>query len=92
MKHTYVYILADAGHHICGTQIADDGFPEKIKAITCGRYHLVWFEFHETLKSAEVRQAALQTWDTHWQEQLIDEFNPLWQDLSMRLIHEQKFI
>ena len=92
MKHTYVYILADASGNICGTQISDDRFPESLKAFTSGRYHLVWFEFHETLKSAEVRQAALQTWDTHWQKQLIDEFNPLWQDLSTCLIHEHNFM
>lgn len=92
MKNTYVYILADASRHICGTRISEDGFLENFEAILSGRYQLVWFESHETLKSAQVRQAALQNWDTHWQHQLIEQFNPLWQDLSMRLLREHKIM
>ena len=43
---------------------------------------LVWHEPHETMESAISREKALKNWKRSWKMRLIEESNPMWDDLS----------
>ena len=48
------------------------------------RYHverLVWYEAHESMRSAIEREKAVKKWLRKWKEELIEKANPLWRDL-----------
>ncbi|MGN6655535.1 MAG: GIY-YIG nuclease family protein [Rhodanobacter sp.] len=48
------------------------------------RHHvhdLVWFELHETMKSAITREKAIKAWKRSWKIELIEKSNPYWRDL-----------
>lgn len=42
---------------------------------------LVWYEQHETMESAIVREKALKKWNRDWKLRLIEKHNPQWLDL-----------
>jgi putative endonuclease len=43
---------------------------------------LVWFEMHETMESAIIREKQLKNWRRAWKLALIETANPLWRDLA----------
>ncbi|AKC87876.1 GIY-YIG nuclease family protein [Pseudoxanthomonas suwonensis] len=43
--------------------------------------HLVWYEIHETMESAILREKRLKKWNREWKIRLIEELNPYWNDL-----------
>lgn len=43
---------------------------------------LVWFEMHETMESAILREKQLKNWRRAWKIELIEAGNPLWRDLG----------
>ena len=48
------------------------------------RYHvhtLVWYEVHESMESAIVREKSLKKWNRAWKLRLIQRDNPKWLDL-----------
>jgi putative endonuclease len=53
-----------------------------------GRYNvhsLVWFECHEDMASAIVREKAIKAWRRGWKCRLIETGNPTWADLYKAL-------
>ena len=42
---------------------------------------LVYFEQHETMESAIIREKRLKKWNRDWKIQLIEKDNPEWNDL-----------
>ncbi len=42
---------------------------------------LVWYEVHETMESAIVREKALKRWNRAWKIELIEKDNRDWRDL-----------
>ena len=46
-----------------------------------GVHRLVWYELHETLKSAIQREKQIKEWKRKWKLELIEGVNPNWQDL-----------
>ena len=46
-----------------------------------GVHRLVWYEVHEYMDSAIVREKALKKWRRAWKVELIEEGNPNWLDL-----------
>ncbi len=42
---------------------------------------LVWYELHETMESAIVRENAVKKWNRAWKIELIEKTNPNWTDL-----------
>ncbi|OQW45116.1 MAG: endonuclease [Proteobacteria bacterium SG_bin5] len=48
-------------------------------------HHLVWFEPHETMESAILREKALKKWRRDWKLALIERHNPEWLDLAAGL-------
>ncbi len=56
---------------------AADGFSKQY-----GVKLLVWFEVHEEMKSAILREKQLKKWNRAWMLRLIEEANPQWRDLA----------
>ena len=44
-------------------------------------HHLVWFEKHETMESAILREKRINKWNRAWKLRLIDALNASWRDL-----------
>jgi len=90
-KAPCVYILAKASHSTLYTGVTSDlagriwqhreglvpGFTK-----TYGIKRLVWFEFHETMESAILREKRIKRWPRAWKYDLIHELNPTWRDLA----------
>ena len=49
-------------------------------------HRLVWLESHETMESAITREKAIKNWKRRWKLELIEQFNPDWDDLYERLL------
>ena len=58
-----------------------DGFTKKY-----GVHTLVWYEQHEAMESAIVREKQIKKWNRQWKIQLINEFNPTWRDLYSEIL------
>ncbi|MFZ4125950.1 MAG: GIY-YIG nuclease family protein [Rickettsiales bacterium] len=54
-----------------------DGFTKKY-----GCYMLVWFEMHETMEAAILREKQLKSGSRKKKMKLIEQANPEWRDLS----------
>jgi putative endonuclease len=50
-----------------------------------GIRRLVWFEVHETMESAIMREKRLKEWQRAWKIELIEATNPEWLDLAIDL-------
>ena len=58
-----------------------EGFTSKYKVHT-----LVWYEVHDTMESALVREKRLKGWKRQWKIDMIEKGNPDWQDLYAKII------
>jgi putative endonuclease len=90
----YVYILASRRNGTLYVGMTDDlvrrvwehrigavpGFTRKY-----GVKMLVWYEQHETRKTAFQRERQIKKWNRAWKLQLIERFNPTWKDLAVEL-------
>ena len=45
-----------------------------------GVHQLVWFELHDNMESAIQREKRIKGWKRKWKLDLIEKFNPNWQD------------
>src|SRR5262245_58120923 len=43
---------------------------------------LVWFEVHDTMEGAIVREKRIKKWNRAWKLELIEAANPEWRDLA----------
>jgi len=43
---------------------------------------LVWFEVHEEMESAIIREKRVKNWNRPWKLELIEKDNPTWRDLA----------
>lgn len=55
---------------------AVEGFSAKY-----GVHRLVWFEEHETMETAILREKQIKKWNRAWKLRLIEAENPEWLDL-----------
>ena len=51
-----------------------------------GVTRLVWYEPHETMESAIVRERQMKKWKRAWKAREIARRNPQWKDLSSEII------
>ena len=86
-----VYLLARASHSTLYTGVTSDllgriyqhreglgdGFTKRY-----GIKRLVWFEVHETMEAAIVREKRIKRWPRAWKYELIGHDNPTWRDLA----------
>jgi putative endonuclease len=85
-----VYIVANRRNGAIYTGVTSD-LPGRIwqhregtfegfsKRYGCKR--LVWFEVHETMEQAILREKRIKEWKRAWKLRLIEEHNPTWDDL-----------
>ena len=52
------------------------GFTQKYQC-----HDLVYYDFHDHIESAIIREKQLKKWKRAWKDRLITEFNPTWKDL-----------
>ncbi len=91
----YVYILASKRNGTLYTGVTRD-LPGRLfehqNELTPGftsRYGvktLVWFEEHDLLTAAIVREKTIKKWPRQWKLNLIEENNPQWEDISWHLM------
>ena len=86
-----VYLLAKASHSTLYTGVTSNLIArlwQHREGITKGftkRYsvhRLVWFEVHDTMATAIVREKRIKRWLREWKYELIHQANPTWRDLA----------
>ncbi|MCP4075604.1 MAG: GIY-YIG nuclease family protein [Gammaproteobacteria bacterium] len=60
---------------------AIEGFTKKYSI-----HFLVWYELHETMESAIQKEKNIKDWKRAWMLKLIEEKNPVWDDLYNELL------
>jgi len=95
MKQPCVYILASGWNGTLYVGVTSDlmkrivehqgdlveGFTKRHRV-----HHLVWFERHQTMESAILREKAIKAWKRNWKIELIEADNPKWSDLYPTLL------
>ena len=86
-----VYILARASHSTFYTGVTTrliariQQHRDEVVAGFTQRYgikRLVWYEAHETMEAAILREKRIKRWPRAWKCDLIHENNPTWRDLA----------
>ena len=49
-------------------------------------HQLVWYELHETMASAILREKRIKSWKRLWKLRIIEEMNPEWENLYLKII------
>lgn len=52
------------------------GFTKKYNLDT-----LIWYELHDEMESAIIREKRIKEWKREWKIELIEKMNPSWKDL-----------
>ena len=76
-RSEFIFIETGMGHK---NNIVE-GFSKKY-----GVHTLVWYEMHETMESAILREKAIKNWKRAWKIKMIEEMNPQWRDLYPELL------
>jgi putative endonuclease len=98
-KSYFVYILASKPHGTLYTGITSDllgrvwqhkhdaveGFTKKYRV-----HQLVWYEHGDSIEHAIQREKQLKKWNRAWKLELIEKFNPMWDDLYDRLTDSEE--
>jgi len=93
MKKGCVYILANKRNGTLYTGVTSDligrvyqhkndlveGISKKYQT-----HMLVYFEEHEDIKDAILREKQIKKWERKWKLRLLEEKNPEWKDLTKR--------
>ncbi len=94
-KQPIVYILASQRHGTLYVGVTSnltkriwqhknnlvDGFTQKYNV-----HHLVWYEVHESMRSAIQREKTIKNWKRDWKIKQIEALNPNWCDLYYGLL------
>ncbi len=95
MRQPCVYILASGWNGTLYVGVTSDlvkriwehksdlvpGFTNKYRV-----HDLVWFEQHQSMESAILREKAIKEWKRAWKIELIETANPEWRDLYPGLL------
>jgi putative endonuclease len=78
----YVGVTSDLAGRIWQHRThAAEGFSSRY-----GVTRLVWYELHETMESAILREKRITKWNRAWKVNLIHAANPSWRDLWPDLV------
>ncbi|HXJ02696.1 MAG TPA: GIY-YIG nuclease family protein [Micropepsaceae bacterium] len=94
MRNYYVYILASDRNGTLYVGVTNDiarrlyehrndlieGFTKRYAV-----HHLVWYEVHNDINEAILREKRIKKWNRKWKLRLIEEANPDWADLAEQL-------
>ncbi len=94
-KQPAVYILASKRNGTLYTGVTSDLLKrvwehknDLVESFT-RRHHvhsLVWYELHETMESAILREKRIKGWKREWKLRLIESANPSWKDLYHSIV------
>jgi putative endonuclease len=86
-----VYLLASGSHGTFYTGVTSD-LPARIHQHRAGTFggftarygirRLVWFERHDEMDAAIVREKQIKRWARAWKYDLVNAANPTWRDLA----------
>ena len=93
--YSYVYILASGKNGTLYIGVTSDlkkriwehrnnlvkGFTEKYSV-----HNLVYYEQHEDIEQAILREKQMKKWKRYWKMKLINKVNPAWSDLYSQII------
>ena len=91
----YVYILASRRNGTiyvgCTTDLEKRVYEHRngvVRGFTrlYGVKRLVYFEIHDDVSEAIVRERRLKDWHRAWKIRLIEKDNPFWEDLAVTLL------
>jgi len=94
-KQPAVYILASKRNGTLYTGVTSDlakrVWEHKIDLVEgftkrYGIHSLVWYELHDSMESAIVREKRIKEWKRAWKLRLIESVNPDWQDLYHSIV------
>ena len=94
-KTPCVYILASRRHGVLYIGVTSDlvqrvwqhrndlveGFTRRYRV-----HRLVWYEVHESMESAILRERRIKKWNRDWKIELIEKGNPEWSDLYGEIV------
>ena len=95
MKQYHVYILASKKYGTLYTGVTSNlikrVYEHKNKFVERftkkhNVHHLVYFEIHNDISEAITREKQIKKWNRQWKINLIDKFNPEWNDLYQDLL------
>jgi putative endonuclease len=73
----YIGVTSDLAKRVWRHKMdAVEGFSKKYKV-----HILVYYELHQTMRAAILREKQLKKWNRKWKIKLIEEENPDWHDL-----------
>jgi len=95
MKTAFVYIMASKRNGTLYVGVASDlvkrvwqhkndladGFTKKYHV-----HRLVWFEKHDDIREAIRREKQIKEWRRNWKLEVIEQENPLWEDLYATIV------
>ena len=90
----YIYILTNKNHTVLYIGVTSDlkrrlkQHKQKSNKGFTGKYNvekLLYFESSPSVENAIKREKQLKKWNRAWKENLINEMNPDWNDLSWML-------
>jgi putative endonuclease len=95
MRQAYVYILANKRNGTLYVGVTSDlvrrvyehkqnfvdGFTKKYHV-----HDLVYYEAHDHIQEAIIREKQLKKWSRSWKIRLIEEMNAQWRDLYLEII------
>ncbi|HPR53288.1 MAG TPA: GIY-YIG nuclease family protein [Deltaproteobacteria bacterium] len=95
MKQGYVYILANKRNGTLYVGVTSDitkriyehknnlieGFSKRYNV-----HELVYYEVHDNIESAILREKQIKKWNRRWKLRLIEEMNPEWRDLYQEIV------
>jgi putative endonuclease len=93
-KYYYVYILASGRNSTLYVGVTSDLikriWEHKNKFVEgFSKQHdinaLMWFEQHEEIEHAIIREKQIKKWNRAWKIRLIESANPYWNDLYLNL-------
>ena len=93
-NYSYVYLLAshrNGSLYVCVTSdLLKRVWEHKNKVVDgFSKQHnidkLVWFEQHESIESAIIREKQIKKWNRAWKIRKIEAANPYWNDLYLKL-------
>jgi putative endonuclease len=95
MKGGWVYIMSNRPNGTLYVGVTNDivrrAYEHRTGAVAgftkrYGLHRLVWFEWHENIRSAIQREKNIKEWPRAWKTRLIGHDNPGWRDLCLDLL------
>jgi len=92
-RRYFVYIMASRRNGTLYTGVTNDlgkrAYQHRNNLIpgftsSYGVHRLVWYESHEDVNAAIRREKCIKKWHRAWKLDLIEAFNPYWEDLLAR--------